>query len=379
MQINGKRIFFFSLILVFFASSFIFINSSHSQENAKELLIAPQKTSVSKKEVVKRLEAMDAALSQAAPVQLPLEIPDPEVVNSGEEAGQAQVKEAWPEIKTPLVVESEWKSMAGVIVWLASLGLISGLGFLSWRRRRLNTENKLKAELTEQIKRAEIEENLRKAIEQGSKQTEKECEQLKDSLESLKSGLQKKDKLLNKQENVYKSIMDEELAKKDKVYEELKDSLWTLKEKLVKKELKEKDLSPEEEKVPWEVKELAGGGKRGSRRLPLTRDFNKMIILRVKSSNLSQSIKAFAKNVSSEGLSFETKKEFKESEPINLRLFFYGASIPSMKIQTHIVWKRKTESMNKYGVSFNLLEEKESLELNRYIETKKEKLVPVEV
>ena len=170
MQINGKRIFFFSLILVFFASSFIFINSSHSQENAKELLIAPQKTSVSKKEVVKRLEAMDAALSQAAPVQLPLEIPDPEVVNSGEEAGQAQVKEAWPEIKTPLVVESEWKSMAGVIVWLASLGLISGLGFLSWRRRRLNTENKLKAELTEQIKRAEIEENLRKAIEQGSKQ-----------------------------------------------------------------------------------------------------------------------------------------------------------------------------------------------------------------
>jgi len=62
-----------------------------------------------------------------------------------------------------------------------------------------------------------------------------------------------------------------------------------------------------------------------------------------------------------------------------LRLFFYGGQVSSMKIQTRIVWKRKTELMNEYGVSFDLLEEKESLELKRYIETKKEELVLVEV
>ncbi|MBU1992989.1 PilZ domain-containing protein [Patescibacteria group bacterium] len=494
MRINGKRKFLFSLILIFFISGFIFINSSHSQEEAKELLIVPQKTSegiriaistsgsvkfnsywlddptrlvikfktrnvlsamerevvvaqgpikritssyftgrqtkalktltfelsekVSYKiwqeennlildiqtplniaefaaggkeifatdeangKVVERLEAMDVVLSQAASVQLPLEFLEPEVANNEEgEADEAQVKEARPEIKTPLVVEPSKveKSVGGVIVWLASLGLISGLGFLSWRRWKLNIENKLKAELSEEKKRVEIEESLRKVIEQASQQKEKECEQLKGSLESLRSELQEKGKLLTEQESDYKSMKDEELAKKDRVYEELKETFRSLKEKLVKKELKEKELSPEEEKVPWEVKELAEGGKRRSPRLPLTRDFNKTIILRVKSPNLPQNIKAFAKNVSLGGLSFETKEEFKENDPIDLRLFFYGGQVSSTKIQTHIVWKRKTELINEYGVSFDLLEEKESLELKRYIETKKEELVPAEV
>ncbi|MFH1519219.1 MAG: PilZ domain-containing protein [Candidatus Omnitrophota bacterium] len=321
MRINGKRKFLFSLILIFFATG------------GKEVFAASE----AKEVIVKRLEAMDAALSQAVLVQLPLEFPDPEVVNSEEgEADEAQVKQARPEIKTPLVVEplKVEKSMGGTIVWLVSLGLISSLGFLSWRRWKLNTENKLKSELAEKTKRAEIEEDLRKAIEQGSQQKEEECEQLKSSLESLKA-------------------------------------------EIAKKEVEEKEPSSEEEKVLWKFKDAEG--KRKFPRLSLTRDFNKTIILRVKSPNLPQNIKVFAKNVSSRGLSFETKEEFKENDLINLRLFFYGGQVSSMKIQTRIVWKRKTELMNEYGVSFDLLEEKESLELKRYIEAKKEELAPAEV
>jgi len=357
MRINGKQKFLFSLILIFFVMG------------GKEIFAAGE----AKEIIVKRLEAMDAALSQAAPVQLPLELTEPGVVKSEErEADQVQVKEAWPEIKTPLVIEppKAEKSMGGAIVWLASLGLISGLGFLSWRRWKLNTENKLKFELAKEKKRVEIEENLRKTIEQGSQQKQKECEQLKGSLESLKSKLQEKDKLVSEQENVYKSVMDEELAKKDKVYEELKETFRSLKEGLAKKESEDEGLSLEEERISWEVNELVGGGKRKSSRLPLTRDYNKTIILRVKSPNLPQNIKAFAKNVNSRGLSFETKEEFEENDPINLRLFFYGSQVSSMKIQTHIVWKRKTELINEYGVSFDSLEDEDKSKINQFVKTK---------
>lgn len=114
-------------------------------------------------------------------------------------------------------------------------------------------------------------------------------------------------------------------------------------------------------------------GKREFRRLLLTRDYNRTIILRIDFPNKSESIKSFVNNISSEGLCFESKKEFTESEPINLRLFFYGDRIPIIKIQGQIVWKKRQNLINYYGVFFEWLDEKDKLKLDRYIDSKVEK------
>lgn len=304
--------------------------------------------------VVKRLEVMDEVLSRAVPVQLPLELPEFEAASTEEKgAGGVQAKEALPEIEPFLAAVPSGaeegtgaeKGTGAAIVWLAGLGAISSLGLLGWRKMRLNIrEDKLKAELTEEKKRVKIEEDLRKAVEEGSRQKEKECKQLKASLESLKSGLQEK----------------------DKVYEKLKTSFQLLKEKLIQKESKEKVLSFEEKRISWEVAELERGGKRRFWRLPLARDFNKTVILRVKAPNLPRKIRCFAQNVSAGGLCFEVKEEFKVGEPIDLRLFFYGGQVSSIRVQTHIVWKKKQDSVNKYGVCFDSLKEKDKLGLESY-------------
>ena len=68
------------------------------------------------------------------------------------------------------------------------------------------------------------------------------------------------------------------------------------------------------------------------------------------------------------GLCFETQREFRKNSKLNLRLFFYGDQIPMMKIQARIVWKKKIEITNRYGASFDLIEEKDREALNQYVE-----------
>jgi len=103
--------------------------------------------------------------------------------------------------------------------------------------------------------------------------------------------------------------------------------------------------------------------------LSLTKDFNKTIILRIEFPRQPH-IRSFASNISSGGLCFETRKDFKEKKPVNLRLFFYGDRVPTIKAQAQIMWKRTVGEINYYGVSLDLLEEKDKLELNEYMESK---------
>lgn len=113
--------------------------------------------------------------------------------------------------------------------------------------------------------------------------------------------------------------------------------------------------------------------RRGSARLILSRDFNRTIILRIEHADKPERIKSFANNISSGGLGLETKREFKENDKVNLRLFFYGDQIPMMKIQGRIIWKKKVETTNYYGTSFDVIEEKDKQALNQYIESKVDK------
>ncbi|NQS90134.1 PilZ domain-containing protein [Patescibacteria group bacterium] len=418
MRINGKRKFLFSLILIFFVIG------------GKEIFALGETSEV----IIKRLEAMDTALAQVGETETPLEVPEPEIMKDiEEEVNEAQIKEVPLEVKTPLVVgpSKVEKNMEGTIFWLVSLGLILGLGFLSWRRWRLNIEGKLKAEVAEKKKRAEIEENLHKAIEQGSRQKDREYKQFTDNLESLKSDLQKKNECLVEKENMCKTVekalfqkereckqleddfessksesqgknkhlvekenmrlaIRERLLQKEKECKQLEDDLESLKseiqrknellalkEEIAKKEFEEEKLPPEKEKTPGEFEDL--GGKRKSPRLSLTRDFSKTVILRVKSKDVAQSIRCFAKNISSGGLCFETKKEFKKKDLINLKLFIYGGYTPLMQIQARITWKKATKQMNCYGISFDVLEDEDKSELNHYIGTKLEEEATTEV
>jgi len=156
--------------------------------------------------------------------------------------------------------------------------------------------------------------------------------------------------------------------KKKKDDQELKELFKSVKEVLVRKgllngEVLAKQKQKEESLIPREPKE-----KRRFSRLNLTRDFNRTIILKIEYPERSENIKSFANNISLGGVSLETKKELRESDKINLRLFFYGDRIPMMKIQAHVIWKKKVETTNQYGASFDLMEEKDKEVLNRYIE-----------
>lgn len=186
-------------------------------------------------------------------------------------------------------------------------------------------------------------------------------------LKKLRSELEEKDKLLKEKnkhiehERIIRKTVEETSLQREKEYQNLKESL-------IKKGLLKRELSAEEREKPW----IPGKSpeRRQFSRLALSRDYNRTIILRVDSPNRPEVIKSFANNISFDGLSFETKDEFKKEDPINLRLFFYGDIVPMIKIQAHIVWHKGVEPINYYGVYFDLVEERDRLELNRYIDSK---------
>lgn len=222
---------------------------------------------------------------------------------------------------------------------------------------------RLKFELQEKNKLLEQEEILRKAIEKTSLLREKEFEQLK--LE-----LQKEAKLLE-QEKMLRKTIEEKLSQKEKECQELKDSLESLKDVLVKKGYAKKLISPEEKDWLW----IPGKSldRRRFPRLDLNRDYTRTITLRIESQDKSISVKSFANNIGLEGLCFEAKREFKEADQINLRLFFFGAKVPIIRIKAQIIWKRTVPPVNYYGVSFISLEEEDKTNLSHYIESKMER------
>jgi len=340
--------------------------------------------------VVQRLEAMDAVINKAAGTQLPLPLEE-EVVDTSEtevikevkeEIGESKTKEMVPESEIFITAESPEvrKSRISIMLWFVTRALICVLGFLIWWKWKLNIRDKLKKlklGLQEKNKLLEQQQNIRKIIEKTSLQKEKVYEQLKDSFESVKSELQEKSKLLTEWENMCE-VLEKESSKKDREYEQLKCSFEFFKEELTKKELEEKEVFHHEKEEFQEIGRL--GEKRASCRIPLTKDFNKTIILRIESLNLPRNIRCFVKNISFGGLNFETKEEFNEKDPVNLRLFFYGDQVPAMKIQAHIAWKKAVGSGKRYGVVFNSLEDEDGAGLSRYIETRiEEKAIKSEV
>jgi len=296
--------------------------------------------------VIKRLEAMDMTLAQVAESQTPLDretyltgqvlLETPKVdiakeVETGIDEAEAEIAlPALPKSKTLSVTEplEVRKSMMGLMFWFSRLILISALGFLVWHRYR-----------------PDINQKIRK----------------------LKSQLKEKSNLL-KQEEVVLEAIEKASLKKEKEFEQLKCYVDSLRGELEKKGLVKKQLSPEEKEKPW----IPGSSqeRRTPLRLPLTKDWTRTVILRVKSQDIPQGVKSFASDIGTGGLCFGTEREFKEKEPINLRLIFYGDIVPMIKIQAHIAWKKVDSSINYYGVAFDSLEEKDELELNRYIELK---------
>lgn len=288
------------------------------------------------KAIIERLEVMNVALEEIQVAQ-----PAAEVLSTEENIYTAakSPENIVEEVKTKnraitrqasqtAGAVKKGKSVMGIIFWFFGLALISGLGLLLWHKFKLFKDkrfNKLQLELQEKQRRLEQEEIIRKAIEEASLNKEKEINYLKDSLKTLRSELEK--------------------------------------DGLVRRE-----LSSEEKEKPWIF------GKSNERRffprLALTKDFSQTVILRIETDKVPQGIKCFAKNISLEGLAFETTREFEQKEPVNLRLFFYGDRVPIIKIQAHIIWKKQDASVNHCGIYFDLIDEKEKLELKHYLEEK---------
>ncbi|MBU4311981.1 MAG: PilZ domain-containing protein [Candidatus Omnitrophica bacterium] len=320
--------------------------------------------------IIERLDAMDIALMQAAGAQVALETPEIEIKEGIlEEIDKPEEEIVPPKAEVPLIAVLEpaaptrkKKGIWGMAFWLAGLALISGLGFLTWRRHRVGYNQrleKLKLELQEKNKRIEQEEAIRKAVEKAALQKESEHKKLK--LE-----LQKKSNQLKETEAIWETS-EKTVLEKGKEYKQLKDSYDSLEDLLIKKGVVKKALTSEGKEelwIPGESKE-----RRVLPRLPLTKDYNKTIIARVESSNKSH-LRCFVNDVNSGGLCFGAEKEFKEKEPINLRLFFFGDRVPMIKVRARIAWKRKIDQINYYGVSFDLIDEKDKLELDKYVESK---------
>ena len=303
------------------------------------------------KEVMfKRLGAMDTALTKVSANYLP----------SG----------AAPKLITEFP-KNRRKTMS-LALWLIGLTLISGLGgllfWLFWRRYKLILDKnvaaqeikKLKSQVAEKNKLLEQEEIIRKTIENTSLTREKD-------FEHLKLELQKETKLLE-EEGKTRMTLEGALSQKEKESEQVKNSLESLKEVLVNKGLAKKLSFPKGEEELW----IPGKSseKRQLPRLDLSKDYNRTIILRIESPDKSKSIKSFANNIGLGGLCFETRRDFEEKETINLRLFFFGDKVPIIKIKAEIIWKKTVLPVNYYGVSFVSIEEKDKANLSQYIESK---------
>jgi hypothetical protein len=110
--------------------------------------------------------------------------------------------------------------------------------------------------------------------------------------------------------------------------------------------------------------------RRAPIRLPLTKDFDNTVILKVGSQDVPQSMKCFAENISAGGLCFSTSKEFDKKFPLNLKVLFYGGKVPNFKTQAWIVWKKTVGSTNHYGVIFEGLSETVRTELMCHIDSR---------
>lgn len=335
--------------------------------------------------MIKRLEAMEAILAKPLVNQLLLESPE----------------------GTPRFPKTRRKNMS-VVVWIAGLSLISGLVFLLfwlfWRRYKLILDKnivvceleKLKSQVAEKNKLLEQEEIVRRAIEETSLKREKEFEQFKLELlkeagfleakenacivlenalsqkeqefERLEAELHKKAELLEQEEKT-RIALEVVLSQKEKDFEQIKNSLKSSEEVIVNKEATE-GLSPsmENEEKPLVLEKFPE--RRQFFRLDLSKDYNRTIILRIKSQDKSKNVKSFSNNISLGGLCFETRKEFLEKEIVDLRLFFFGDKVPILKIKAEISWEKTVFPVNYYGVCFVSIEEKDKIELNRYMESK---------
>lgn len=310
-------------------------------EQGKEVFAGEE----TKDALVKRLGIMDIALKKISTNAPLLEAPKVEI-------RQIPIKSFHnsPNIRR--------KSEMHITAWFIGIILIPGLMFLFWLFW-LREVKKLKSQIEEKKDLLDQERVIRKTIESTSLAKEKEFEQVKLELE-------KQAKLLEEKERVYKTV-EEELFHKEKECEQIKSSLESLNEAFVKNE-PAIELSFPEEKMPVSIPEK-NGEKRRFPRLDLSRDYNRTIILRIESHDRSKNIKSFADNISTGGLGFQTRKEFKDKEIINLRLFFFGDNLPIMKIKAEISWKKIVSPVNYCGVSFIAVEDNDKQKLKSYIES----------
>ena len=274
--------------------------------------------------VIKRLEAMDTALKKtqaATQISLgPFSQPSRETLKNVVLAKPKQEKIVFAE---PVKAK---KNVLGILFWFIGLASVSGLGYLIWH-----------------------------------KYVVARTRDMPERIEELRLQLEKKEKLLEQVEFIRKTV-EETAIKKEKEYAQLKDVL-------VKRGIAKELTSPcgkEELWIPGNSPE-----KRNSPRLTLTKDFHNTVILKIELPGALHPIKSFAENISSGGICFQTQSAFNDNQPLNSRLFFYGGRVPIMKVQGRIVWKKIIESSNYYGLCFDWIGEKEKLEINTYIESKR--------
>ena len=169
------------------------------------------------------------------------------------------------------------------------------------------------------------------------------------------------------------------VSRKDKELAELKDSCESLKSALISRGVAKELTLPEEKGNLW----IDGKSteRRAPVRLPLTKDFDNTVILKVGLQDALRSMKCFAENISAGGLCFSSSKEFDKKTPLNLRVLFYGGKVPNFKTHAWIVWTKAVGPTNHYGVIFEGLSEKIRNELARHIDSKTEdrKQIPTKV
>ena len=312
--------------------------------------------------VIERLEAMDTTLKQVTEDQRPLGNINTEVTNETQEEAERDKAESSQVISAGFLKEGQ---AIIILLWLTGLVLISGLGFLFWRRYSINKSNNmaekvkgLKLQLQEKDKHIEQEETVRKIVEKTALEKEKEYEQ-------LQLQLQEENKLFQ-QEKIMRKEKEKALQELGKEYGQLKETGETLKSVLVKRGIAKELTSPEGKEELWILGKSPE--RRNLPRLTLTKDFHNTVILKVELPGISKPIKSFAENIGTSGLCFQSSQEFNGNQCINLRLFFYGGKVPNFKTQGWIVWKKIQDAKNYYGITFEGLSEKVKSELQHYIE-----------
>ena len=320
--------------------------------------------------LVERIEAMDAVITQEKRVEAPIE----------EESRPGSIKDRKAVVSPVSVVakkdpitRGKKKNRFAAVFWLSGVGLalLFGIRFLfrlkdsifkSTDRTKTVRIRELEQELQKKGVVLEQEEIVRKTIEQTSLKREKE-------FKLLKSELEETDRLFG-QETAVRKEKEMAVSRKDKELAQLKDSCESLKNVLISRGVAKELTGTDEKGNLW----IDGKSteKRAPVRLPLTKDFDNTVILKVGSQDVPQSMKCFAENISAGGLCFSSSKEFDKKSSLNLRVLFYGGKVPNFKTQAWIVWTKAVGTVNYYGVIFEGLSEKIRNELAHHIDSKTE-------